>query len=85
MLNIYYGRASVDQEKFIFSRIDPRMRTLIIVPDQYTMEAENRLFRETGAEAIMDCEVLSMSRLGYRLLNELAAPAAPSSTKTAAR
>ncbi|MBR5740234.1 MAG: PD-(D/E)XK nuclease family protein [Firmicutes bacterium] len=71
MLNIYYGRASVDQEKFIFSRIDPRMRTLIIVPDQYTMEAENRLFRETGAEAIMDCEVLSMSRLGYRLLNEL--------------
>ncbi|MBQ7703671.1 MAG: PD-(D/E)XK nuclease family protein, partial [Firmicutes bacterium] len=71
MLNIYYGRASVDHEKFIFSHVDPRKRALIIVPDQYTMEAENRLFRETGAEALMDCEVLSMSRLGYRLLNEL--------------
>ncbi len=71
MLNIYYGRASVDHEKFIFSHVDPRKRALIIVPDQYTMEAENRLFRETGAEAIMDTEVLSMSRLGYRLLNEL--------------
>lgn len=71
MLNIYYGRASVDHEKFIFSHVDPRKRALIIVPDQYTMEAENRLFKETGAEALMECEVVSMSRLGYRLLNEL--------------
>ncbi len=71
MLKIYYGRADTDHEKFIFSRVDPRSRNLIIVPDQYTMEAENRLFRETGAEAIMDTEVVSMSRLGYRLLSEL--------------
>ncbi len=71
MLNIYYGRASVDHEKFIFSHVDPKDRNLIIVPDQYTMEAETRLFQETGAEALMDTEVVSMSRLGYRLLNEL--------------
>ena len=41
------------------------------MPDQYTLEAERRLFKETGAEALMDIEVISMSRLGYRLLSEL--------------
>ena len=71
MLNIFYGRESVDHEKFIYSNIDPKGRALIIVPDQYTLEAERRLFKETGAEALMDIEVISMSRLGYRLLSEL--------------
>ncbi|MBO5995458.1 MAG: hypothetical protein J6Q41_08095, partial [Firmicutes bacterium] len=71
MLNIFYGRESVDHEKFIYSNIDPKGRALIIVPDQYTLEAERRLFKETDAEALMDIEVISMSRLGYRLLEEL--------------
>ena len=71
MLNIYYGRESVDHEKFIIDHIDLKGRALIIVPDQYTLEAERRLFSETGAEALMDVEVISMSRLGYRLLSEL--------------
>ena len=71
MLNIYTGRESLDAEKFIISRIDPKGRALIIVPDQYTLEAERRLFSETGASCLMDVEVTSMSRLGYRLLNEL--------------
>ncbi|MBQ2161036.1 MAG: hypothetical protein II444_04305, partial [Firmicutes bacterium] len=71
MLKIYCGRESADREKFIMSRIDPRGRALLIVPDQYTLEAERRLFEETGAEALMDVEVTSMSRLGSRLLQEL--------------
>ena len=71
MLNIYYGRESVDHEKFIYSNIGLKSRALIIVPDQYTLDAERRLFAETGAKALMDVEVISMSRLGYRLLNEL--------------
>ena len=71
MLNIYFGREAVDHEKFIYSKVDPKGRALIIVPDQYTLEAERRLFKETGVKALMDVEVTSMSRLGSRLLNEL--------------
>ncbi|MBE6025534.1 MAG: hypothetical protein E7229_01330, partial [Clostridiales bacterium] len=71
MLNIYCGRESVDHEKFIYGNISVNSRALIIVPDQYTLDAERRLFAETGAKALMDVEVISMSRLGYRLLNEL--------------
>ena len=69
MLTIYYGRENVDKEKFIFDNI--KGRALIIVPDQFTLEAERELFRSMGVNALMDIEVLSMSRLGYRLLSEL--------------
>lgn len=69
MLTIYYGRESVDKEKFIFDNI--KGRALIVVPDQFTLEAERELFETLGVTALMDVEVLSMSRLGYRLLSEL--------------
>lgn len=71
MLTIFYGRENVDKEKFIFDNIDPEGRALIIVPDQFTLEMERQLFAHFGAKSIMDIEVLSMSRLGYRLLSEL--------------
>ena len=71
MLSIFYGRENVDKEKFIFDNIDPKSRTLIIVPDQFTLEAERELFAHFGVEGLMDIEVLSMSRLGSRLLAEL--------------
>lgn len=69
MLNIFYGRECIDKEKFIYDNIGGR--ALIIVPDQFTLEAERAVFEHLGKEALMDIEVLSMSRLGYRLLEEL--------------
>ena len=69
MLTIYYGRESIDKEKFIFDKI--KGRALIIVPDQFTLEGERELFKSMGVTALMDVEVISMSRLGYRLLSEL--------------
>ena len=43
----------------------------MVVPDQFTLEAERELIAHSGAKALMDVEVLSLSRLGYRLLEEL--------------
>ena len=71
MLTIFYGRENVDKEKFIFDNIDPKARALIIVPDQFTLEAERELFAHFGVQSMMNIEVLSMSRLGSRLLAEL--------------
>ena len=50
MLNIYYARESTDKEKFIFENITPG--SFVIVPDQYTLEAERRAFRhfKTGRQ-----------------------------------
>ncbi|MBQ1214866.1 MAG: hypothetical protein IIX88_00890, partial [Firmicutes bacterium] len=43
----------------------------MLVPDQYTLEAEQQAFRHLEAEGLMDVEVLSMSRHGSRLIAEL--------------
>lgn len=69
MLNIFYGRENLDKEKFIYDNIGGR--ALLVVPDQFTLEAERELIAHSGAKALMDVEVLSLSRLGYRLLKEL--------------
>ena len=96
MLNIYYGRESVDKEKFIFDTLkgtgkirqdstgfdglngsstlqgsEKAAQTILLVPDQYTLEAEQQAFRHLDAKGLMDIEVLSMSRLGSRLISEL--------------
>lgn len=69
MLNIFYGRENLGKEKFIYDNIGGR--ALLVVPDQFTLEAERELIAHSGAKALMDVEVLSLSRLGYRLLEEL--------------
>ena len=71
MLNIYYGRESIDKEKFIYANIAEKQgRTLVIVPDQYTLEAEKQAFRLLHTQGLLDVEIISMSRLGSRLLAE---------------
>lgn len=69
MLNIFYGRESLDKEKFIFSKVGKR--ALIMVPDQYTLEAEKQAFRHLGVSSLMDVEIVSAASLGGNILNEL--------------
>ncbi len=69
MLNIFYGRENSDKEKFIFSNLTDR--ALIMVPDQYTLEAEREAFRHLGVSALMDVEIVSASSLGSNVLSEL--------------
>ena len=69
MLKIYYGRENLDKEKFIFSNIHGK--TFVMVPDQYTLEAERQAFRHLGISSLMDVEIVSTSSLGENILNEL--------------
>ena len=71
MLNIFYGRESIDKEKFIYEKIGEKGgRTIVIVPDQYTLEAEKQAFRYLKTKGLLDVEIISMSRLGYHLFEE---------------
>ncbi len=75
MLHIYYGREDLDKEKFLFNRIDEELkqgcrRVLLLVPDQYTLQAERNAFAYLDAEGLMDLEVMSQSRLGFKVLSE---------------
>lgn len=71
MLNLYAGRENIDKERFVYDRIMERGgETFVLVPDQYTLVAEEQALRYTGMDCLFDIEILSMDRLGMRLLAE---------------
>ena len=68
MLNIYYGREDTDREKFIFDHI--KGRTLLLVPDQFSLQAEKDAFFYLKKESLMDLRVVDFSTLGHKVVNE---------------
>lgn len=68
MLHIFYGRENIDKGRFIFESI--KGKTLLLVPDQFTLQAERDAFFYLGAKGLMDLEVVSISRLGLKVLAE---------------
>ena len=68
MLRILYGRESIDKAKIIFD--NAKAKSIVLVPDQFTLEAEREAFRCLGTEGITDPEIISISRLGFRILAE---------------
>ncbi|MBQ1395853.1 MAG: PD-(D/E)XK nuclease family protein [Eubacterium sp.] len=76
MLNLYIGRESVDKESFIYHRIrEARGKTLVLVPDQYTLAAERQALSRLGERVLLDVEITSLSRLGASVLKDAGTPA----------
>lgn len=81
MLNLYYGRENLDKDQFLFDEIDKVLKTvkekgnhiLLLVPDQFTLQAERNAFAYLGVPGLMDLDILSQSRLGYKILEETGA------------
>ena len=71
MLRLFAGRENIDKERFIYDRVrECGGETLVIVPDQYTLVAEEQALKYMGADCLFSTEIISMSRLGLRLLTE---------------
>ncbi|MBR0307671.1 MAG: PD-(D/E)XK nuclease family protein [Mogibacterium sp.] len=71
MLRLFAGRENTDKERFIYDSIkECGGETLVLVPDQYTLVAEEQALRYLGTECLFDTEILSMNRLGLRVLTE---------------
>ena len=68
MLKIYQGRENVDKEKFIYEHTEGE--TLVIVPNQYTLVAEEQALKYLNTSCLLNVEILSMNRLGLRMLQE---------------
>ena len=68
MLNIYYGREDTDRDRFIYENISGR--TLVLVPDQFTLQAERDALFYLEANGLLDIEIMSMNRLFTRVLTE---------------
>jgi ATP-dependent helicase/nuclease subunit B len=80
-MDIYFGREDIDKDAFLFAKIGERLdalkkngpangRVFLIVPDQFTLEAERNAFRYMDGSGFMEFEVVSLSRLGQRILSE---------------
>lgn len=74
MLNIYYGSENCDKEKFMFENIDPDRKTIIIVPDQFSLQMEKDALRyfyeKTQRTALIDLMVADFASLGRKVAAE---------------
>ena len=71
MLRLYAGRENIDKERFIYDRIrESGGETFVLVPDQYTLVAEEQALKYLDTDCLFDTEILSMNRLGLRVLSE---------------
>ncbi|NMA34116.1 MAG: helicase-exonuclease AddAB subunit AddB, partial [Clostridiaceae bacterium] len=82
-LRIVYGRAGSGKSSFCYNEIREKVSgadstetglpkpLLLIVPEQFSLQAEKNLARITGASGIYRAEVLSFRRLAYRVFSEV--------------
>ena len=72
MLNIYYGAETTDKEKFIFDNI--KGKTLLLVPDQFSLQAERDAFFYLGKNSLMDLRIVDFNALGHKVVREAGGP-----------
>ena len=71
MLRLFAGRENIDKERFIYDRVSEHGgETLVLVPDQYTLVAEEQALKYLGTDCLFNVEIISMNRLGLRILTE---------------
>jgi ATP-dependent helicase/nuclease subunit B len=69
------GKSSYVQELLIKqSEADSSRNFFLIVPDQFSMQAQADIVARSGSEGILNIDVLSFSRLAYRIFEETGKP-----------
>lgn len=75
-LRIIYGRAGTGKSRYCINEIKKRIckginnKLILIVPEQFTFETENRMLHEIGEKYVLYAEVLSFKRIAYRVFND---------------
>ena len=70
--NLVYGRSGTGKSEYIYKKIAENVgkeKIFLIVPEQANLSAERKLFEVTGKESLIDVEVLTLSRMAYRVNN----------------
>lgn len=70
------GRSGAGKSKYCIDEIervikeDAHNKVIMLVPEQYTFETENKLLREMGEQYQLNAEVLSFKRLAHKVFSE---------------
>ena len=75
-VKLVYGRSGTGKSEYIYndikSKIDENKKKIfVIVPEQSNLSAERKLFEITKRKSLIDVEVLTLSRMAKRVLNEV--------------
>lgn len=74
-LRIIYGKPGSGKSEFCFSEIAKKLNTekkiYMITPEQFSFTAEQKLMKTVNSHAILNAEVVTLSRMAYRVLNEI--------------
>ena len=74
-LRIIYGRAGTGKSEYCYNEIAEKIKTenkiLIITPEQFSFTAEKKLMDAIHTEAVLNAEVVTLSRMAYRVINEI--------------
>lgn len=74
-LNVIYGRSGTGKSEFLYKSIDQKMKEgnpiFMIVPEQSNLTSEKKFFEVTRGKALFHVEVLTLSRMAYRVSLEL--------------
>ena len=73
-LNLIYGRSGSGKSEYIYKDISKKMENnhiILIVPEQCNLSAEKKLIDITEKSCLINVEVLTMSRMAYRVSKEV--------------
>ena len=73
-LNIVYGRSGAGKSKYIYETINSKIgsnKIFLVVPEQCNLSAEKKLFEIVNKNSLIDVEVLTLSRMAYRVSSEM--------------
>ena len=74
-LRIIYGKPGTGKSSYCFSEIsnliDKEKKIFIITPEQFSFTAERKLMEAVKSKAVVNAEVITLSRMAYRVLNEI--------------
>ena len=74
MLKLVYGKSGSGKSTFLYEDIQRNMdreKVFLIVPEQSNLKAEQKLFAHLGTKSIFNVQVLTLSRLAVRVLEEV--------------
>lgn len=73
MLEIIYGKSGTGKSQKLYNDIKKNLsneKIFLIVPEQSNLSAEQNLIKALEVDSLMNCQVLTLSRLAFRILEE---------------
>ena len=74
-LRLIYGRSGTGKSQFLLDEIKEKInedkKIYIVVPEQFSFSMEQRLLNTIGKGSVINAEVLTLSRMGARVISEL--------------